>query len=52
MIEELTLKERQQFVHEACRVLRRVEFLLLVEYTEVMVPFIYGECRISFGLLM
>ncbi|ETL99723.1 hypothetical protein L917_03476 [Phytophthora nicotianae] len=41
MVEMLTAEERQQFVHETCRVLRRVEFLLLVEYTEVMVPLVY-----------
>ncbi|KAL3667599.1 hypothetical protein V7S43_007153 [Phytophthora oleae] len=43
-IQKLTLKDRLEFVHETCRVLRRVEFLLLVEYTEVMVPIIYGMC--------
>ncbi|POM64251.1 Hypothetical protein PHPALM_20247 [Phytophthora palmivora] len=43
MIKYLTFEERQQFVRETCRVLRRVEFLLLVEYTEVMVPIVYGD---------
>ncbi|POM57852.1 Hypothetical protein PHPALM_37583 [Phytophthora palmivora] len=42
MIKYLTFEERQQFVRETCRVLRRVEFLLLVEYTEVMVPIVYA----------
>ncbi|KAG6960906.1 hypothetical protein JG687_00007973 [Phytophthora cactorum] len=37
----LTAEERQQFVHETCRVLRRVKFLLLIEYTAVMVPIVY-----------
>ncbi|RLN83088.1 hypothetical protein BBJ28_00017920 [Nothophytophthora sp. Chile5] len=41
MIEQLSLSERQHFVLETRRVLRRVEFLLLVEYTEVIVPLIY-----------
>ncbi|KAE8893932.1 hypothetical protein PF010_g20568 [Phytophthora fragariae] len=40
-IKQLPLDDKQQFVRETCRVLRRVEFLLLVEYTEVMVPFVY-----------
>eukprot|EP00644_Phytophthora_capsici_P001153 jgi/Phyca11/129636/e_gw1.86.163.1 len=53
-VQELTLKERLEFVHEMCRVLRRVEFLLLVEYTEVMVPMTYGMyppcyCILKYG---
>ncbi|EGZ18232.1 hypothetical protein PHYSODRAFT_504560 [Phytophthora sojae] len=40
-MEQLSLDDKQQFVRETCRVLRRVEFLLLVEYTEVMVPVLY-----------
>ncbi|EGZ14231.1 hypothetical protein PHYSODRAFT_511694 [Phytophthora sojae] len=40
-MEQLSPKERQNFVHQTCRLLRRVEFLLLVEYTEVMVPMVY-----------
>lgn len=42
-MEQLSLDDKQQFVRETCRVLRRVEFLLLVEYTEVMVPVLYGK---------
>lgn len=43
IMEQLSPKERQNFVHQTCRLLRRVEFLLLVEYTEVMVPMVYGK---------
>lgn len=42
-IERLSMKERKKFVKESLKVLRRTEFLLLVEYTEVIVPFIYSE---------
>lgn len=39
--ERLSLKERKKFVKETLKVLRRTEFLLLVEYTEVIVPIVY-----------
>ncbi|GMF30692.1 unnamed protein product [Phytophthora fragariaefolia] len=42
-MEELALCDKRRFVHETCRILRRVEFLLLVEYTEVIVPLVYGK---------
>jgi hypothetical protein len=40
---QLSPHDRRQFVQETCRILRRVEFLLLVEYTEVVVPLVYGK---------
>lgn len=36
-------KERQRFVEQSARVLFTTEFVILVEYTEVIVPFIYSE---------
>jgi hypothetical protein len=45
VIERLSLKERKKFVKETLKVLRRTEFLLLVEYTEVIVPIVYCESR-------
>jgi hypothetical protein len=44
-IERLSLKERKKFVKETLKVLRHTEFLLLVEYTEVIVPIVYCESR-------
>lgn len=41
-VERLSHAERQHFVHEALRILRRTEFMLLVEFTEVVVPLVYG----------
>ncbi|KAK1944031.1 hypothetical protein P3T76_003943 [Phytophthora citrophthora] len=35
-------KERQRFVQKAAQVLFTTEFVILVEYTEVIVPFIYS----------
>ncbi|KAL3671964.1 hypothetical protein V7S43_002631 [Phytophthora oleae] len=35
-------KERQHFLHMSARVLFTTEFVILVEYTEVIVPFIYS----------
>ncbi|KAE9114908.1 hypothetical protein PF010_g9536 [Phytophthora fragariae] len=37
-----SLKERQRFVERSARVLFTTEFVILVEYTEVIVPFIYS----------
>ncbi|KAJ8577943.1 hypothetical protein ON010_g1261 [Phytophthora cinnamomi] len=42
ILKALSVDERQRFVLETCRVLRRVESLLIVEYIEVMVPVLYG----------
>ncbi|KAG7394296.1 hypothetical protein PHYBOEH_005408 [Phytophthora boehmeriae] len=36
-----TLKERQRFLKQSARVLFTTEFVILVEYTEVIVPFIF-----------
>ncbi|RLN49574.1 hypothetical protein BBJ28_00023471 [Nothophytophthora sp. Chile5] len=41
-IERLSTKERQHYAREASRLLCRVEFLLVVEYTEVIVPMVYA----------
>ncbi|EEY62794.1 uncharacterized protein PITG_15213 [Phytophthora infestans T30-4] len=37
-----TAKERQRFLQHSARVLFTTEFVILVEYTEVIVPFIYS----------
>ncbi|GMF21489.1 unnamed protein product [Phytophthora lilii] len=36
-------KERQRFLERSARVLFTTEFVILVEYTEVIVPFIYSK---------
>ncbi|POM64250.1 Hypothetical protein PHPALM_20252 [Phytophthora palmivora] len=41
IINRLSSKEQQLFVLEASRVLRRVETLMIIEYTEVIVPVLY-----------
>ncbi|POM57851.1 Hypothetical protein PHPALM_37585 [Phytophthora palmivora] len=42
IINRLSSKEQQLFVLEASRVLRRVETLMVIEYTEVIVPVLYA----------
>lgn len=44
VLQDLSVEERQRFVLETCRILRRVETLLVVEYIEVIVPVLYGKC--------
>ncbi|GMF58569.1 unnamed protein product [Phytophthora fragariaefolia] len=43
----LSVDERQRFVLDTCRVLRRLETLLIVEYIEVIVPVLYGKIGMS-----
>jgi hypothetical protein len=40
-----TPRERHQFVQRTAQVLFTTEFVILVEYTEVIVPFIFCTCR-------
>ncbi|GMF88826.1 unnamed protein product [Phytophthora fragariaefolia] len=46
-IEQLEICEKQLFVHETCRMLRRLEFVLLVEYTRVTATLVFRDGRPS-----
>lgn len=44
-----TKRERLELLRRSTRLLFIVEFVILVEYTEVVVPVIYSKCRVEFS---